>query len=223
MSLRQWARLTWQAADPVELAGELERRLGTQIKPDPEAPGSFVLDLGMAAVGIVGWQREAPTDDPLPGGRLVFEPLPGGAAAPRIESLPDLLLAGVGWATVELDRAETELADWLAGRAPDPADDVSDAHLGARARVREADGLPGDTMVLLEPTTEGRLAASLVRDGEGPCGLYCWAPLGIDAWLAGARERGVAVSHRAAGPFGESVLVPGPSAAGPHVVVVERL
>lgn len=223
MSLRQWARLTWQAEDPAKLAARLGRQLGTPIAPDPQAPGSFVLDLGMATVEIVGWQREATTDEPLEGGRLVFEPLPGGTATPRIESLPDLLLAGVGWATVELDRAESELADWLAGQAADPDDDVSDAHLGARARVRDADGLPGDTMVLLEPTTEGRVAASLVRDGEGPCALYLWAPLGIDVWIAGAKERGETVSARAAGPFGESVLVPGPAAAGPHLVVVERL
>ncbi len=223
MSLRQWARLTWQAADPAELAAQLGRQLGTTISPGAPESGSFVLDLGMATVEIVAWQREAPTDDPLPGGRLVFEPLPGGAAKPRIESLPDLLLAGVGWATVELDRAESELADWLAGQAADPDDDVTDAHLGARARVRDADGLPGDTMVLLEPTTEGRLAASLVRDGEGPCALYLWAPLGIDVWIAAARERKVTVTSRAAGPFGEAVLVPGPSTAGPHLVVVERL
>lgn len=223
MSVRQWARLTWQAADPAKLAANLGRRLGTAIEPGPPEAGTFVLDLGMATVEIVGWQREAATDDPLPGGRLVFEPLPGGVATPRIEALPDLLLAGVGWATVELDRAESELADWLAGQPGDPEDDVTDAHLGARARVRDADGLPGDTMVLLEPTTEGRLAASLVRDGEGPCALYLWAPLGIDAWIAGAKERGETVSARAAGPFGESVLLPGPSAAGPHLVVVERL
>jgi hypothetical protein len=223
MSLRQWAHLTWQAADPGEFAAELGRQLGIEIEPHPEAPGSFVLDLGMATVEIVAWQRETPDDDPSPSGRLVFEPLPGGAPKPRIESLPDLLLAGVGWATVELDRAESELAEWLAGEPPDPDDDVTDAHLGARARVRDADGLPGDTMVLLEPTTEGRLAASLVRDGEGPCALYLWAPLGIDAWIAAAKGRGVVVSTRAAGPFGEAVLIPGRGPAGPHLVVVERL
>ena len=134
------------------------------------------------------WRRESPSDDPLPGGRLVFEGVPGGLAKPVPTELPPLALMGVGWATVELDRAESELAEWLAGEAPDPADDVGDPILGARARLRVADGLPGEKIVLLEPTTEGRLAGSLVRDGEGPCALYVHPSGGLDA-MAGAGAR----------------------------------
>ena len=127
----------------------------------------------------------------------------------------------MGWATVELDRAEAELAEWLAGEAGDPDDDVADPILGARARRRVADGLPGEQIVLLEPTTEGRLAGSLVRDGEGPCALYVHPAGGLDGWLERARERGVGTSSVEAGPFGRSVLVAGGPVAGPHLLVVD--
>jgi hypothetical protein len=204
-----WARLTWQAADPAAHAAELARRLGG--------------DLAGTAFHIVPWQRESASDDPHPGGRLVFEPATGEAgaviAASPGDAEPGLRLAGIGWATVELDRAEAELAEWLVAEAP-TAMDVAEPLVGARARPRRTDGLPGGTLVLLEPTTEGRLAASLVRDGEGPCTLYLRAPAGLDAWVAAARRRGVTVSAKRKGPLGTGVLVPGPDRAGPHVIVV---
>jgi hypothetical protein len=74
--------------------------------------------------------------------------------------------------------------------------------------------------VLLEPSTEGRVAASLARDGEGPCALYLRPAAGLDAWTEAARERGVTLSARREGPFGDQVLLAsGPS--GPHVIVTE--
>ena len=95
-----------------------------------------------------------------------------------------------------------------------------DEHLGARARLREGAGLPGAWTVLLEPSTEGRAAASLARDGEGPCALYLRPAAGLDAWLDAARERGVTVERAPEGPFGAQVLLAaGP--AGPHVIVTE--
>ena len=113
-------------------------------------------------------------------------------AAPR-----PLRLAGLGWATVELDRAADELGMWL-GEAPDPgAPDAADPLLGARARVRDAGGLPGDAVLLLEPSTEGRLAASLARDGEGPAALYLRPAAGLRAWAAAARARGVTAERPA--------------------------
>ena len=204
-----WARLTWQAADPAAHTAELARRLGA--------------DLAGTAFHVVPWQRETPSDDPAPGGRLVFEPATGGAGT-SVVSAPDdgdaaLRLAGIGWATVELDRAEAELAEWLVAEVH-PAKDVAEPLVGARARPRRTDGLPGGTLVLLEPTTEGRLAASLVRDGEGPCTLYLRASAGLDAWVAAARDRGAMVSAKRKGPLGTGVLVPGPDRAGPHVIVV---
>jgi hypothetical protein len=210
-----WARLTWQAGDPAAFAVDLVARLGA--------------DLAGSAFDIVPWQAEMAGDVPQPGGRLVFEPALEALDTPAAAALPpeagmELDLVGVGWATVELDRAETELAEWLVpreGDAPgDAGEDGVEPHLGARARCRRSDGLPGGTIVFLEPTTEGRLAASLVRDGEGPCALYLRSTGGVDVWVAGARRRGVTVSARGDGPFGPSVLVPGPGVAGPHVVVV---
>jgi hypothetical protein len=205
-----WARLVWQAADPVAHSAELAARLGA--------------DLAGTAFDVVPWQRESPADDPHPGGRLVFEPATGDTGGDAAVSSPprnqgtSLRLAGVGWATVELDRAEVELAEWLAAE-DSRADDADEPLLGARARVRPTDGLPGGTLVLLEPTTEGRLAASLVRDGEGPCVLYLRASGGLDAWVAAARRRDVPLSTGADGPFGAGVLVPGVDRAGPHVIV----
>jgi hypothetical protein len=216
-----WARLTWQAEHPERLAADLERRLGAVSSAHAWQEQAIAIPLGNATLEVVPWRRESPTDDPLPGGRLVFEGVPGGLARAAPAELPPLALAGVGWATVELDRAETELAEWLAGEAPDPADDVADPILGARARLRVADGLPGEEIVLLEPTTEGRVAGSLVRDGEGPCALYVHPAGGLDAWLQRARERGVGTSPVEAGPFGRSVLVAGGPVAGPHLLVVD--
>ena len=166
-----WARLTWQAADPAAHAAELARRLGA--------------DLAGTAFHVVPWQRETASDDPHPGGRLVFEPATGEAGrsspSPAGDGDQALRLAAIGWATVELDRAEAELAEWLAA---DGATGDGRCRAAARregAAAAHATGCPGGTLVLLEPTTEGRLAASLVRDGEGPCALYLRAPAGLDA------------------------------------------
>ena len=216
-----WARLTWQADDPERLAADLARRLGAETSRHDWQEQAFAIPLGNATLEVVPWRRESPSDDPLPGGRLVFEGVPGGLAKPAPAELPPFVLMGVGWATVELDRAEAELAEWLAGEAGDPDDDVADPILGARARLRVADGLPGEEIVLLEPTTEGRIAGSLVRDGEGPCALYVHPSGGLELWLQRARERGVGTSTVEAGPFGRSVLVAGGPVAGPHLLVVD--
>ena len=138
------------------------------------------------------------------------------------------MLVGLGWCTVELDRAESELDPWLGPRPSGvpPGVEVdadglgTDEHLGARVRLREGAGLPGAWMVLLEPSTEGRTAASLARDGEGPCALYLRPAVGLDAWLDAARGRGVTASSQRDGPFGVQVLLAG-SPAGPHVIVTE--
>lgn len=126
------------------------------------------------------------------------------------------MVVGVGWATVELDRAATELrstADYDVG----PVE--PDTLLGATARVGRAGG-GGPVAVLLEPFTEGRLAAFLARHGEAPAVLYL-APRegGLEAAVgrlaaAGIRTRG------GSGPLGPAALVLGRSADGPHLVLV---
>lgn len=100
----------------------------------------------------------------------------------------------VGWATVDLERAGSQL---IAGGLVDDLNDqieVVDA-LGAAARRadRSAFGVP---LLLLEPTTEGHLAATLARHGEGPCAIV--------------------IGNAAAGRAG---LVAGGSRGGPHLLV----
>ena len=226
----RWARLTWQAADPGALANDLARRLGHQ--PGPIDGGAWRFDLGGDALEVVPWRREGPRDDPAPDGRLVFEPIGGGApvarpafdapGAPGALDAP-LVLVGVAWSTVELDRAEQELDPWLfpADRSLGDGDARPDPHLGALTRLRRGASLPGDTLVLAEPNTEGRLAGSLARDGEGPCALYLRPAGGLGDWAAAARERGVQLSARRRGPLGSAVLLLGRSLAGPHLMVVD--
>lgn len=114
----------------------------------------------------------------------------------RVADVPAALLrpAGggrsiaVGWATVDLERAALAL-----GR--ETAEAPSDDALGARCRIVSV-GLPTaaarPAIVLLEPSTEGRLAAFLARSGEG------W----IAAWYDVPSRRGMRLGPRTAGPFG---------------------
>ena len=117
------------------------------------------------------------------------------------------------WATVDRDRVVADL------RLPVEhlADDRS---LGASVGlVRPAGQHP---VAILEPLTEGRLAATLARDGEGPAGEYIEAPVGLDTIGGAATRAGLAVGRPADGPFGRSVLVLGGPVGGPHLVLVER-
>lgn len=158
------------------------------------------------------------TDD-LPGadrllGRLA-ELAPGlGLAATVFEVVP-------GWATVELDRAEAELrsaAGPATGARRDPLAMDVDLLLGASVRPLDR---PGRTRVLLiEPFTEGRLAACLARWGEGLA--VAWLLLGpdYDDVVGRARERGVGLSAEGDGPLGRERLVVGGPIWGPHVLLV---
>ena len=225
----RWARLTWQVPDPGRFAALLAARLGVTARAGGGlVPNARTIDLGSAVLEVRPWMREGPMDDPRPAGRLVLEPVPGGEPVPEDDApaartngasrTPRLRLAGLGWATVELDRAADELGMWL-GEAEDPA--APDPLLGAVSRLYDAGGLPGDRVVLLEPSTEGRLAASLARDGEGPAALYLNPAGGLRTWLPAARARGVTLSARRIGPLGSSVLITGGATSGPHLVIVD--
>ena len=91
--------------------------------------------------------------------------LGGGAVADMLARLIDVVRPQrivTGWATVELDRAETETVavhGLAAGQVPRAAPD--DELLGARCRLIPT--ATGDNVVLLEPSTEGRLAVALAR------------------------------------------------------------
>lgn len=122
------------------------------------------------------------------------------AADPRLAGLP---LAGIGWATVEGDRAMRDLDALLAGDEADAnpgpwAELDRDPTLGARVWRRQTGDPPARPVILvLEPDTEGRLAASLARFGEG-----------------------VAVIYLGDGPFGAGRLIRGGRPWGPHVIVL---
>ena len=134
------------------------------------------------------------------------------AAAARRPWLRDLELVGVGWATVELERAARELEADLDGAW---VDGETDELLGAFARLRSA-MLDRVTLVLLEPSTEGRLAASLARFGEGVAAAYVAGPAAEPAALGA-----FALSPPAQTPLGRASLVLDGPAWGPHVVVLE--
>ena len=107
--------------------------------------------------------------------------------------------------TVDLERALDDL------RLPPSTVEraVRDDILGARAVVIERQ--PGMTVAVAEPTTEGRLAAALARQGEGQVGEYVAVPAldSLDDVRRRARELGIPLSSPASGPFGVGVLVRG--------------
>jgi hypothetical protein len=124
---------------------------------------------------------------------------------------PEATALAIGWATVELDRAAQELAVRL---PPGAAFVVAmpSIVLGARCLVASA-SRPGDPrLVLLEPSTEGRLAAALARHGEG--WLVTWSPSPAGATATSGRGD-VDIAWRP-GPLGDEALQPDPPVWGPY-------
>lgn len=146
-----------------------------------------------------------------------------GTAADRDPWLLGLEPAGIGWATVELERAAEGLsaAFGQAGLpaphwAPGPRDDLLGAMSWVSRTPWPAEGLArAPAVVLLEPDTEGRLAASLARLSEGVAAVYL-------ARRPGALPVDVArVGRPGSGPLGRARLVLARPAWGPHVLVLE--
>jgi len=129
-------------------------------------------------------------------------------------------VVAIGWTTVELDRAAEEIVAALPAAGPfvDAADDVL---LGARCRVGPSGlGRPA-IIVLLEPSTEGPISASLARHGEAFGAVWIRIPSDHD----GAAPRTSAAGD---GPLGsERRLLRGAEAGRPpwpgrlHVLVLE--
>jgi hypothetical protein len=173
-------------------------------------------------------------------GRLVFRAdaaIALEAAEARVAAIvgPVVRLA-VGWATVDLERATRTAiggpaqgdaggpAEGVAGGPADARDLADDELLGARCRLVRAPAADGaaDAVILLEATTEGRLAATLARHGEGPAALYVGAPTGgLELLRAAPAASEPLVSRPAGGPFGPSVLVLGGPVHGPHLIVAD--
>lgn len=127
-------------------------------------------------------------------------------------------LHGIGWATVDAERAANELRHVLKLPAVEAVAMPAEGPLGARCLRLERDG-DGPALVLLQPTTEGRLAAALARRGEGVA--VAWVALGLDdtRLLARANLGGLILSAVGRGPFGTERLVLGGPAWGPHLVL----
>ena len=115
------------------------------------------------------------------------------------------------WQTVDVDRTVADL-----GLAAEPV--ANDDVLGGQGViVRPPDGVP---VVILEPSTEGPLAASLARHGEGDAGTYAAPPGGLDE----ATGAGLTLAREAQGPFGHEALVRmhAGSQTAPFTVIVDR-
>lgn len=120
-----------------------------------------------------------------------------GLGALRGTTAPRLL--AVGWATVDIERTLEDLG------VPGARPAADEPLLGARAWRVDAGAV---TVLVLEPSTEGRLAAALARHGEGIRALY----LGTDAQSTGI------VSPTALGLPGR--LLPHERPWGPFVIEV---
>ena len=123
------------------------------------------------------------------------------------------VVLAVIWATVDVERA-------LAGIGV-PGDELPDDRL-LGAAVRLVRRPAAEPIALLEPRTEGRIAATLAKSGEGPAGRYVATPDGFANVRARADTAGIALSREEGGPFGRSVLVLDGTPAGPHLVLVDR-
>ena len=120
-----------------------------------------------------------------------------------------------GWATVELDRAELEVAALLADLGmPGVEDAREDGILGARTRVLRFAG--GQRVILLEPSTEGRLAGALARHGEGYLARYLVVDGGASERARGA---GFTVAPEHPGPLGPQRLVVEGPRDGPFLIL----
>ncbi len=135
---------------------------------------------------------------------------------------PRLRAVGVGWATVELDRAAAELTADLDLEAGAFAAAPNDFALGAYCRVATVvldTGREPLAVVLLEPSTEGRLAGTLARHGEGPVALWLAAD-DLAAAAGNSHAAGATLSAERDGPFGpERLFLDGPI-HGPHRFLV---
>jgi hypothetical protein len=137
---------------------------------------------------------------------------PGSPPGPHPNGVEDVL--AIGWATVDHERFVAGLGLGAVEQLPD------DPHLGAFV-VRH--GLARPSTLIVEPSTEGRLSATLARSGEGPTAIYLGLGAGgVEAFAAAARPGAIAVSTVRPGPLGPSVVLLGGRIWDPVVVLVSR-
>ena len=153
--------------------------------------------------------REPSNPETLLGGEAL------GDAVKRLWAVVTPRQAIGGWATVELDRGEIEVAALLADLRTPTTEIVPDERiLGARCRLLRFG--PGRDMLILEPSTEGRLAAALARHGEGSLALYLLVDSGA---TDRARRAGFTIGRDLPGPLGpERLVIKGPR-DGPFILL----
>lgn len=88
-----------------------------------------------------------------------------------------------GWATVDRERAALDLAPLRFRAGPD------EEALGASTSLTTLSD--GTVLVLLEPSTEGRLAAALARHGEGPIAVWLADPVPDSASASPSRPTAI--------------------------------
>jgi len=120
---------------------------------------------GNAQLRLAGDTLRFVADDGVRGeGRLVLVPGRGRTGRGGEDSDGDLCVLGLGWATVDTERSATEFVKAL--DLPGTATSVDrDRLIGAYAHQLVDERFPGGRLVILEPSTEGRLAATLARHG----------------------------------------------------------
>ena len=173
--------LEWRSDYPLLAGRRLARRLGLG---DVELSAIRFADSGGAILSI---ESSALTRDD----QLAF-----GLRPPLVEPVDvPFALAAVALATIDL--AQTRAHGSI----------EEEPILGARGARLDEDPL----VIALEPTTEGRLAASLARFGPGPCGLYLRPLVGASAIAASTARPGI---------LGLTRLVLGGPVWGPQLMLV---
>ncbi len=230
----------WIAIDALRERATLAAALGVDLLVE-DSIDIMGLRLEIVALGSLpgraGARLEVIATDPGSGTSLAAETALAPVDSVRSTASAARFLA-LGWATVELERAASSWPDVRWAAAP------RDSLVGARALVGRA-GMPGAapadrtessaaaeptagaeptaaeaTIVLLEPDTEGRIAASLARHGEGPAVLYVQVAMASDAGMSGRLARLGIRARAGTGPFGAEWAILGPHTSSPTLVVV---
>jgi hypothetical protein len=192
-------RLRWESRTPLATARWLTDLLDLPLESPDD--GSWI-ELGGASLEVAEPADGGSTDERL----RVIDTAPLAVARPA----RPIAFAAVGFATVDTERAATERGWRLRGAAPDRI-------LGADATIV----IDPARVLLLEPHTEGRVAASLARWGEGPAALYLVPSGSLEVAREAIRARGGRVTTMSSGPFGRQFAILGPRIWGPHIVLVE--
>lgn len=212
--------LVWRDRRPAVLAAHLSS-LGFELQA-PDGSRGQILRIGDQSILLDAQPAGGVVDEGLAfaSGEAGVSASAGGAGRPVAHRNGVKRLAAVGVATVDAERVVRQ-NPWLAF---EPAGE--DRALGASAWS----GTAGSTvLLLLEPSTEGRLASALARRGEGPVALYLARPAAgqDDVSLQPesrfeARPR-VALGARRRWPLGSAArLIPPTHSWGPFLLLVEQ-